>query len=446
MQILDWQQLDAAARRAALARPAAATRRRGRRTGSRARSSRSAQRRRRRAAARLPRASIGAALGGAARERGGVRPRPRQQLDAAAIAAHRHRDRQRQRASMRAQLPAPLAWRRSPACAASGSSGRSVPSACTCRPGSAPLPSTVIMLAVPARLAGCPTARAVHAAGSAMAAPMPPCWSRRGCCGVDTRVQGRRRAGDRRDGLRHCQPFPRSTRSSAPAMPGSRRPSSWSRPIPNGAACDLPAGPSEVLVIADDGRTRRIRRRRPAGAGRARSERPGHPGHRLCGELAAAVATAVHRQAGQLSRGAILAALDRQHPPAGRADDLDAALAVSEDYAPEHLHHPDARAARAARSRQQCRFGLPRRLVTGDAGRLLLGHQPRAADLRLRARLQRPVGAGFHASHDGAGTRRPGAQRGSGRLPRCSRAWRAWTRMPPLSACDSRRWIHRWRP
>ncbi len=38
---------------------------------------------------------------------------------------------------------------------------------------------------------------------------------------------------------------------------------------PLGAACDLPAGPSEVLVIADDARQSGLRRGRPAGTGRA---------------------------------------------------------------------------------------------------------------------------------------------------------------------------------
>ena len=46
--------------------------------------------------------------------------------------------------------------------------------------GSAPLPSTALMLGVPARLAGCRERGAVHAAARATAAPIRPCCMPRG--------------------------------------------------------------------------------------------------------------------------------------------------------------------------------------------------------------------------------------------------------------------------
>ena len=50
---------------------------------------------------------------------------------------------------------------------------------------------------------------------------------------------------------------------------------------PAGAAIDLPAGPSEVLVIADDSANAAFRRGGPAGAGRTRRDRAGHAGHHV---------------------------------------------------------------------------------------------------------------------------------------------------------------------
>ena len=73
--------------------------------------------------------------------------------------------------------------------------------------------------------------------------------------------------------------------------------------------------------------------------------------------------------------------------------DLDTAVAVSNEYAPEHL---------IIQTREP-RALLPQVENAGSVflgewspesdGRLLLRHQSRAADLRLRAQLQRPVAA-----------------------------------------------------
>ncbi len=65
-----------------------------------------------------------------------------------------------------------------------------------------------------------PDARAVHAAASAAAAPTPRCWWPRELLRHRAGLQGRRRAGDRRHGLRHRDDTQGATRSSAPATPG----------------------------------------------------------------------------------------------------------------------------------------------------------------------------------------------------------------------------------
>ena len=142
------------------------------------------------------------------------------------------------------------------ACAASACCARSAASACTCRRARAPLPSTALMLGVPARLAGCrevvlctPPRRD----GSAD----PAVLLRRAALRHRARVQARRRAGDRGDGVRHRQRAalrqavrPRQRLRHRSQAPGRRC-------AGDGAAIDMPAGPSEVLVIADAGANRR---------------------------------------------------------------------------------------------------------------------------------------------------------------------------------------------
>ncbi len=93
-----------------------------------------------------------------------------------------------------------------------------------------------------------------------MAPPIRPCWWRRGCAAsLACSKSVARKRSPRWPTARRA--FQRSTRSSAPATPGSRRPRCSSANDPDGAALDLPAGPSEVLVIADERAESRVRRR-----------------------------------------------------------------------------------------------------------------------------------------------------------------------------------------
>jgi histidinol dehydrogenase len=199
--------------------------------------------------------------------------------------------------------------------------------------GSAPLPSTVIMVSVPAALAGCPgrvLCTPPAADGRANAAVLVA--ARR--CGV-TQVF---KAG----GAQAVAAMAYGT-ASVPKVdkifgPGTALTTAAKQIVaadPEGAACDLPAGPSEVLVIADDGAN-------PAFVAADLLAQAEHDVRAQAvlvtdsARLAAAVAIEFGRQRASLSRKAIL-----QESVANCriivVPDLLTALAVSNDYAPEHL-------------------------------------------------------------------------------------------------------------
>jgi histidinol dehydrogenase len=104
---------------------------------------------------------------------------------------------------------------------------------------------------------------------------------------------------------------------------------------PDGAACDLPAGPSEVLVIADGG----ARPEFVAADLLAQAEHDTRAQALLVtdsAELARATADALRQQTRALSRGSILAE-SVGNCRAIVVPDLPTAVAVSNAYAPEHL-------------------------------------------------------------------------------------------------------------
>ena len=199
--------------------------------------------------------------------------------------------------------------------------------------GSAPLPSTVIMVAVPAALAGCPErllCTPPAADGTANAAVLVA--ARR--CGV-TQVF---KAG----GAQAIAAMAYGTASIAKVDkiygPGTALTTAAKQIVaadPQGAACDLPAGPSEVLVIADGN----------ANAAFVAADLLAQAEHDVRSQallvtdsaaLAAAVAIEFERQRGTLSRQHIL----KESSANCRiilVPDLSTALAVSNEYAPEHL-------------------------------------------------------------------------------------------------------------
>jgi histidinol dehydrogenase len=199
--------------------------------------------------------------------------------------------------------------------------------------GSAPLPSTVYMLAVPARLAGCPQRvlctpplRDGFASAAVLVAAR--------LCGIEQvfKVGGAQAIAALAYGT---QSVPKVAKIFGPGNAWVTAAKQLVAADPDGAALDMPAGPSEVLVIADES----------ARAEFIASDLLGQAEHdprsqallvTPSRELAQAVAAAVERQLPALSRTQIL-----QHSLAASrillVSDLTQALEVSNAYAPEHL-------------------------------------------------------------------------------------------------------------
>ena len=199
--------------------------------------------------------------------------------------------------------------------------------------GSAPLPSAVIMLAVPARLAGCPQRRLCTPptrAGTAHPAVLVAAQ----LCGIDTvfKVGGAQAIAALAYGTAS---IPRVDKIFGPGNAWVTAAKQQVAADPEGAAVDMPAGPSEVLVIADDS----ARADFVAADLLAQAEHDPQSQAILVtpsAQLAADVAAEVQRQMVTLSRHAILV----QSIGASRCivvPDLDSALQVCNDYAPEHL-------------------------------------------------------------------------------------------------------------
>jgi histidinol dehydrogenase len=199
--------------------------------------------------------------------------------------------------------------------------------------GSAPLPSTAIMLAVPARIAGC-ASRAIASSpgpdGKVHAAVLVAAQ----LCGIDTVYK--------MGGAQAIAAFAFGTESVGKVDkifgPGSAWVTAAKQIVagdPDGAAIDLPAGPSEVLVIADDSANARF----VAADLLAQAEHDSIAQVLLVTtsrQLAADVAAELAVQTTTLSRRDILA----QSMATSRCvlvPDLATAIAVSNEYAPEHL-------------------------------------------------------------------------------------------------------------
>jgi histidinol dehydrogenase len=199
--------------------------------------------------------------------------------------------------------------------------------------GSAPLPSTAIMLAVPARIAGC-KARAIASSPGADGKVHAAVLVAAELCGVDTVYK-----------MGGAQAIAALAFGTASVLkvdkifgPGSAWVTAAKQIVaadPAGAAIDLPAGPSEVLVIADDSANPKF----VAADLLAQAE------HDTLAQvvlvttsrpLADAVAAELVAQLATLGRRDIVT----QSMANGRCivvDDLDGAVAVSNEYAPEHL-------------------------------------------------------------------------------------------------------------
>jgi histidinol dehydrogenase len=329
MRILDWQQLDAAARRGALARPAAALQ---------PRLLQQAQ-----AIIDAVRSDGDAAVRRCTREFDGVEP-VEFRVGAAEFAAARAEFGRAQLTAIekaianvdsfhRAGLPAALSLEVQPGVRCErvirplGAVGLYVPA------GAAPLPSTVIMLAVPARIAGCaqrvlctPPQRDGRANAAVLVAAQ--------LCGIEQvfKIGGAQAIAAMAYGAA-C--VPKVVKIFGPGNAWVTAAKQLVAADPHGAALDMPAGPSEVLVIADDS----------ARADFIAADLLAQAEHDVLSQaillttsaaLAAQVADAVRSQMQTLSRRSIL----EQSIAGSRiliVASLDEALAISDSYAPEHL-------------------------------------------------------------------------------------------------------------
>jgi histidinol dehydrogenase len=199
--------------------------------------------------------------------------------------------------------------------------------------GTAPLPSTALMLGVPARLAGCET--------RVLCSPAQPDGRVDAAVLYAARVSGVQRVF-KLGGAQAIAALAYGT-ATVPKVdkifgPGSQWVTEAKAQVdrdPAGAARDYPAGPSEVLVIADAG----------ANPVFVASDLLSQAEHGVdsqvlllttSAELAAAVVAQVAAQTARLTRREIVEGA-LAHSSALVVEDLTTAFAISNRYAPEHL-------------------------------------------------------------------------------------------------------------
>lgn len=199
--------------------------------------------------------------------------------------------------------------------------------------GSAPLPSTALMLGVPARLAGCPEVllctppRADGRADPAVLVAARLCGIARvfklgGAQAIAAMALG-------------TDAVPRCDKLFGPGNRYVTAAKQFATAMAGGPAIDMPAGPSEVLVIADAGAS-------PVFVAADLLSQAEHgPDSQVLlvtdsPALLEAVADEVPRQLAQLPRAAI-AAQALAHARLVRVASLERAFALANAYAPEHL-------------------------------------------------------------------------------------------------------------
>ncbi len=199
--------------------------------------------------------------------------------------------------------------------------------------GSAPLPSAVVMLAVPARIAGCPKrvlCTPPNREGKANAAVLVAAE----LCGIDTvfKVGGAQAIAALAYGTAS---IPKVDKIYGPGNAWVTAAKQLVASDPAGAAFDLPAGPSEVMVVADE----TARADFVAADLLAQAEHDTQAQAILVTSsraLAEAVVASVEAQTLQLSRRKIL----EKSLAASRCivvPDIATAIAVANRYASEHL-------------------------------------------------------------------------------------------------------------
>jgi len=199
--------------------------------------------------------------------------------------------------------------------------------------GSAPLPSAVVMLAIPARIAGCPNrilCTPPDRRGKANAAVLVAA----AMCGITRvfKIGGAQAIAALAYGTRTV---PKADKIFGPGNAWVTAAKQLAAGDPAGAACDLPAGPSEVMVIADEAANADF----VAADLLAQAEHDPQSQAILVTsspELAERVRCEVERQVELLSRRSIV----ERSLAASRClvvADIPTAVDVANDYAPEHL-------------------------------------------------------------------------------------------------------------
>lgn len=199
--------------------------------------------------------------------------------------------------------------------------------------GTAPLPSTVIMLAVPASIANCPT-RILCTPPRRDGSADPAILVTAKLCGIDTvfKLGGAQAVAAMAFGT---ESVPKTDKIFGPGNRWVTAAKLLVANDPNGAALDLPAGPSEVLVIADE-------QANPAFVAADLLAQAEHSADAQAilvttsSTLTEQVLTELDRQTALLSReSTVLKALE--HARLIVVNDLPTAFVVSNAYAPEHL-------------------------------------------------------------------------------------------------------------
>ncbi len=199
--------------------------------------------------------------------------------------------------------------------------------------GVAPLPSTAIMLGVPAVLAAC-TVRVMCTPPNRDGAADPAVLVAARKSGIDQvfKVGGAQAIAAMAYGT---ATIPKCDKIFGPGNAFVTAAKLLVAQDPAGAAADLPAGPTEVMVIADES----ARADFLAADLLAQAEHSADAQSLLVTtspSLAAAVAEQVRRQAARLARADILAR-SLQHMRLLVVDSLETAFEVANTYAPEHL-------------------------------------------------------------------------------------------------------------
>lgn len=199
--------------------------------------------------------------------------------------------------------------------------------------GTAPLPSSVLMTAIPARLAGCPV-RVLAAPPGPDGEIAAPILAAARLCGVGRvfRMGGAQAVAALAYGTRTV---PKADKIFGPGNAWVAEAKRQAAQDPEGAASDLPAGPSEVMVVVDEGSDPAY-----AAADLLSQAEHGSDSQATLVSLGSDAADRVDRelicQLGDLPRRKIaLEALSKSRALVVSGEDE--ALEVVEAYAPEHL-------------------------------------------------------------------------------------------------------------